>query len=462
MSFKRSIVILSFMLAGCSRNIQQKHFIDNVIQPPSSWSTNTNNIPFQNKKKSQWMIDFKDPVLTEFLTVLIKNNPDLASSFIRIKEASNFVDLSSSNKLPIYSVGLNHNISKKWNTGLPSQRNWSTSQMISYEADIWGKISASTNAAIFEKNATEYDYDALKLKIIATFVELYWKQQYYISYLYLLDNEIAHAKYLSVLSNTMYNLGSIALQDKLQSELRLQELIHNRDSIIKSQEEGARAMSIILGQNPTTSIISAIKHENIYPEVVLPSLMPSDLLNNRPDIKAAEARLLKDFYKSEEARLSIYPTLSFSLSQSTGNNRNLMDLLKDPIATLTNSITFPIFNYPQNKIKIKISQNQFEQAKISFKNSYLLALKEVEDLLSAYDYYYQNSLRFDSILAKDAIIVDITENAYLEGSISYKDLMDQRQSFLYTKYENIDNQVNYKLSMLKLYMSITGSVNFIQ
>lgn len=456
MKYLKLIFILFFLLTGCTPGVHDVDSIKRSLNTPSAWQGKYSENLLTSGKDNRLSLDFHDPVLEGFLFTLVNNNLNLAAAAFQIKEAAYLLELNQSDKNPLFTASVGESLSKQWNTGQPSQRVWSTSQQITYEVDLWGKIAASTNSAQFEKIATEYDYLELKLKMVATFVELYWRQQYYLQYLQLLDKEISHAQYLQKLSQALHRVGNGTRLDVIESQIRVDNLQRNRATTLHAKEEGSRALGLLLGSVPDISLADNIHNNDVMPEIRLPALLPATLPSRRPDLKAAEARLRQSFSKIEETRLSIYPTFSLSLTQSTGNNRNLSDILKDPLVTLSHTITFPFLQYPQVKQKLKISQVQYEKNVFDFQNAYYNALKEVEDIISDNAYYEQNDQKLSQTLEKNKAVINIVERSYREGLISYKDLEEQRQQLINHQYEMLDNKINLKVSLLKLYISLGG------
>jgi outer membrane protein TolC len=110
--------------------------------------------------------------------------------------------------------------------------------------------------------------------------------------------------------------------------------------------------------------------------------LPAAILANRPDLRSAELRLRASFANIDVTRTSFYPTLSLTGTLSTASVA-LTDLLRNPVATLGAGLTLPFVQWKTMRLSIRVSESQYEEAVVHYRQRLLTALAEVENSLSA-------------------------------------------------------------------------------
>jgi outer membrane protein TolC len=166
--------------------------------------------------------------------------------------------------------------------------------------------------------------------------------------------------------------------------------------LIAQRTEARNALAILFDQAPQKSLPELRQ----LPDSPLPAIkadLPASLLGQRPDLRAAEWRLRESLALVDVSRASFYP--SFTLTGSLGgSSTSLKDVLQNPIAELGAGLTLPFVQWNTMQLTIKISQTNYEEAVVNFRQALYQALRDVENALSANTQYRAESVHLEAAL----------------------------------------------------------------
>lgn len=455
--FLLNILIIS--LSGCqSVAVSNLNDLNKKLDMPKNWPSKKHE-PSDFLPTDMWWERFEDPQINKLVESVLDKNSELSSAFYNLKSVYLNAELTNTNLTPDVSASIGGSTSRQLNHSMPSSRSYSSNFSLNYELDLWGKLSVTRELSQWEAAATESDYLALKLKLIGSALDLYWKNNYIDERLNLLMKNSEYVNYLMNLSEKKFELGSGSKLEVLQSK---QVLYNNEEQlryILNQKNENTRALSILLNQAPSSSLPFTFLNSEPNDIKPLEIPLPVTLLSRRPDLQAAEKRLITSSLNIDLAKSSYYPSLTLSTSLSTGGSRDFLKLLKDPIGTIGSTLTFPFIHFNQARLKTKIAKLQYQKDVASFQKAFYDALKEVEDILELRDLYYSESLALNKTLIDVTQMLAINEAAWKVGSASLKDVLEQRQSLLNVYQQLAENKYNLFLIEMKLYLAIGGGVS---
>ena len=174
--------------------------------------------------------------------------------------------------------------------------------------------------------------------------------------------------------------GATSGTNAAEVELSVLDLQSARREVVQKRDEARNALAILFDQPP-----GIVDSEPVQlPEGPLPPIgagLPAQILSNRPDLRAAELRLREALDEVDVTRTSFYPTLSLTGNLGTASN-SLVDLVRNPVATLGAGLALPFLGGPTMELATKVSQSQYEEAVLDFRQKLYAALAEVENDLS--------------------------------------------------------------------------------
>jgi len=443
MIFLRKLTYIACALAltaGCAAKSADK-FTPPVM--PSSWSAlHDNNTAEIN---NHWWVSFNSANLTKLIDKSLEQSPDITTAAESIIQAKAQLKSTGASMFP--SVNLNGGSSA--NRSFPAEGSARTTEStslslgVSYEVDVWGRISAQVRSAKESLKAAEYDYDAVKLTLTAGVAGSYFQ-------LLSIEKRIEYAKInlytaerILKIVDAKYRNGSA-----LKSELLNQEstVLSRRSTLLSLEEEKKQtlnALAVLTGTIPQ-DFDTDTEDFNIINVPEVSAGLPSDLLLRRPDLAAAEAQIAAAEASVEAARAALFPSLS--LSGSAGLATDALLSLANPASSLglSASVVQSIFDGGTKRSQIALSESQKRVLAENYRKSVLTALQEVEDALNSSGYSAERENIQEETIAKLEYSLRLTEIQYREGSNSLSDVLDAQVSLFQAR----DQLANLRLARL--------------
>lgn len=338
-----------------------------------------------------WKEIFTDPVLQKHIARALENNLDVRVALQNINAADSYLKQSKAAYLPTLSAGPNYTFqTQSLNTQsgkLLGQRKYvdqfDISANIGLELDIWGKLQAQQKAELANYLGTVSVHQAVKSDLVASIASAYYQLLTFDDQKKIINETITLRNKNLEITQALKDAGTVTEVAVQQS----QALVYNAESMLINIDVQIalleNTLSVLMG-DPAQSI----ERTSIAAQKVPVSLAlgyPANLLENRPDVKAAEYRLLNAFELTKAAKTNFYPTLK--LTGSTGISSGDIDQLFSASSLFGNVIaglTQPILNKRQIKTQYELSLAQKEIAYLNFRKSILTAGREVSDALKIY------------------------------------------------------------------------------
>ena len=333
---------------------------------------------------------FADSSLVELIGAAIERNHDVQVALKNIEYASLALKQAKLGNLPILNLqaaGSAATTSDYGSSPLPpgkeSAREYSASLMLSWEADVWGKIRNTRKAALSEYLRTVEAKKAVQTRLVADVAEGYHN-------LLLLDAQLGITRRNLALADTtlsmmrlQYEAGlvtSLAVEQQEAVKLDIQSSITGIEQGVAVQEN---ALSVLCGQMPDT-IARAAQLPEMDEKGISPGI-PALLLGNRPDVKAAEMALMKAHAETGVASAKLYP--SFTINAEAGANAlKASDWFNFPgslFSFVQGAVLQPVFQQGKLRTAYKQAKVVRDREEILFRQAVLEAVKEVSDALAA-------------------------------------------------------------------------------
>jgi len=365
----------------------------------------------------QWFQLFGDTVLNNLITQALDTNTDIRIAALRVQQSRSVFQNSKANLLPSIGYSATAEINE------PADDYFDLLGTASWELDFWGKLRHSKRAAYAEMLASEEGLKAVKTAIVSDMANLYFLMRD-------LDNRVEVSIQTVISRTSYYNMvnerylkGEAAELDKLQAEQQLALAEATLASLRRELNFTERSINILLGQNPQP-VNRGLQNADqvIMPEI--PAGLPSKLLEQRPDVKAAENILIAETERIGVAQAMRLP--SFSLTGFFGlASTDITSLLSSEAlaAGAAGIIMGPIFEFGKNKRRVDIQRAEAEVAVNNFLNTYRIALGDVENALtSIQSYRTEYAARMRQVLAARKALM-LTKAKYDSGYSSYLEVL---------------------------------------
>ena len=384
-----------------------------------------------------WWTLFNDLVLDDLEARLVIGNENLKVSMAQVSIARAALDASRSAMFPSLSAGLGGTRSE--NTAGPnavktsSPRNALTaSANTSWEVDLWGRLSEASRGAQETLQASANDLAAVRLSAQATLAQTYFSLRTAEAQLLVLNNNVAAYQRSLSLTEARYSGGVAARTDVLQAQTQLKSAQALVAESIALRAQLEHAIAVLLGLPPSSLGLERSAKVPVAPAV--PELLPATLLQRRPDIAAAQRRVVAAYAQIGVTDAAFYPALI--LSGSAGyTNTSLSNLVSAPnlLWSLGTSMTQAIFDGGQRKFASAQARAVAEQVTASYRQTVLVALQEVEDNLVLADQLARESQVQREALQAAKMNLDITLEQYRAGTVSYLNVVSAQTAALTTE-----------------------------
>lgn len=408
-----------------------------------------------------WKELFTDPLLSEYIEEGLQNNLDIRIALQQIAAAESYMKQGKMGYLPSLDAkaSMTHQELAP-NSQFGSFFSGSIEQFeltgnLSWEADIWGKIRSNQRATQASYLQSMAAHQAVKTRLISQIASNYYlllalDQQHKITE-ETIENRKKSLQTIQALKEAG-NVTQVAVDQTAAQLYNAQALLIDIEKNIFRTEN---AFAILLGKPATHIDRSYLGNQTLTRDLNIG--LPAHLLANRPDVLAAEFRLMNTFELTNVAKSSFYPSLTLT---GTGGLQSLE--FKEwfssgsLFATLVGGITQPIFNKRRIRTQYEVAKAQQEESLLNFKKTLLTAGQEVSNALYEYEAetkkyeFRQNEVES---LRKAELNSEILLN---NGFGTYLDLLTARQNALNAELNTIDNKLQQLQAVVELYRALGG------
>lgn len=364
---------------------------------------------------------FGDDRLNALTEQALLQNLDLQSAYLNVQTAQAQLGQIATNLHPSADASVSAQSNKDLTSGA-SNRSSGSSLNLSYEADLFGRLSAQRRSAFEDLKASAFDYWAMRLSVVASLSQAYWQYAYAREAYALGEADLKDSQRRLELVQARYNAGAA---DGLELDLARVNHLSVQDTLEQRRHDmyaAKNALTTLLGLTADKEVTVASLDTAHIPE--LPLVLPAELLSRRPDLMAAEARLRSALASQDEARLSFYPRFNLTAGLSAGDSVSIGRFLSDPIGALGAAITLPFLNYNELKYQEEAAMYATDQAKVNFVSAYITAVQEVSDAIDSVNYYQTAVKTYTTRYNLSLQNYQRYEARYRYGSCSLTDFLD--------------------------------------
>ncbi|WP_029269837.1 efflux transporter outer membrane subunit [Flavobacterium sp. KJJ] len=455
------MVIAAALLSACS--ITKKYERPTTLSTDklyrdqaSADSTTIANMP--------WQSVFKDEKLNALIQKGLDNNLNLKNAIENIIQAQASLRQSKLAYYPTLQLDANATRTKQSEAGLnfPAGININTltttyklGLSTSWEADIWGKLSSSKRAALASYLATDAAKQAVQTQLISDIANNYFLLLAYDKQLKItqetLESRVKNVETIKALKEGAIVTGAAVVQSEANQHAA-EVLIPDLKQSIRETEN---AINILLGQAP-----GPIDRGELGTQVIPENIaigVPSQLLQNRPDVRQAEYNFRVAFESTNLARTYFYPSLTLTASFGF-SNLELKDFFSNSIFySIIGGLTQPIFNQGLNKTRLTTAQSQQLQAYNNFQQSLLTAGQEVSNALYSYQMAVEKQDSREKQIEALTKAVDYTQQLLeYSSATNYTDVLTSEQNLLAAQLSGINDNLQKLQAVVNLYRALGG------
>ena len=401
---------------------------------------------------------FSDPRLIQTLDLALANNRDLRTATLNIQRAQQQYQISENNQLPTIGASggvlrqdtLNSKPITTYNVGLG---------VTAYELDFWGRVRSLKDNALDNYLATSSARDATQIALVGQVAQAWLNYSFANAQLKLADQTLKAQLESYNLNKKRFDVGIDSEVPVRQAQISV-ETARNDVANYKTQiAQAQNLLNLLVGQQVPANMLPAQRVTKIANASTFTSGLPSDLLNNRPDVKSAEYQLSAAGANIGAAKARMFPTISLTGSAGYAST-DLSDLFKSGafIWSVGPSLDIPIFDWGTRRANVKISETDQKIALSNYEKSVQSAFREVNDALAT-------RANIGDRLSAQRRLVDATNTTYKlsnarfrAGIDSYLTVLDAQRSaysaeqgLLLLQQADLNNQV-------ELYKTLGGGL----
>jgi multidrug efflux system outer membrane protein len=453
-------VAMSF-LAGC--NVGPKYQRPNYATPPAFRGADDATVSSDPKGSlgdEQWATVYQEPELQELIRKALANNFDVRIAAQRILEQQAQVKITRSQEFPTLSVGgtgIGATLPSSLGTSIGSPLvDGSFNLSAAWTPDFWGLYRKQTESARAQLLAQTWAQRAVRLTLV---------QQVATAYLQIraLDRQLEITKQtLKVrqdsvdLTTRLESGGSVPLSDVRQAEQLLYTASSQIPQLEQQIQQQENAIALLLGENP-----GPIGHKDpnalTPPPQNLPTGLPSQLLERRPDIQQAEATLISANAQIGVARAQFFPSLSISASGGVGGDS--ISSIFDPAGKTIygiGSLAQPLFEGGKLRGQLRLSEETKTEMVITYQKTIAGAFRDVSNALIALNKQRAYREQQEKLVAAAKDATRLARIRYEGGSTAYLEVLTTDSNLFSAQLSLVNAQEGEALTLVQLYSALGG------
>ncbi|WP_219223601.1 TolC family protein [Pedobacter antarcticus] len=411
---------------------------------------------------------FNEPELLSLIDTAIKKNYDLQIAMKNMEAAGILLKQQSFRNVPQLSLQVNANTSRPSDHSLNgvtmSQfigsshiEDYNLAAGLSWEADIWGKLTQQKNAAAATYLQSAEARKAVQTRLVSQVATTYYN-------LLMLDTQLETArKNLALNTNTLRiikmkfeagQLTSLAVQQAADQQLTASALIPNLEQQAALAEN---ALHVLTGRFPG-KMNRVNRLENIPVDSSKVTGVPAEMLSLRPDVKQAELELVKANAKAGYTKASMYPSLVLSANGGLNSFKasNWLNIPASLFGNLTGGLTQPIFQRRELKTQYELALKDREAVVLKFRSTVLEAVAEVTDELVKTDKLQQQYQLTAQRVGLARVALKNADLLFNSGKADYLEVINAQRNALQSELELASLKTARLQAHIGLYRALGG------
>ena len=400
----------------------------------------------------QWWQQFGDPYLDSLVDKAIAENVDLKILAARISVANAQIAEVRAGALPTADIAAGTTQQKV--IGQPFSKQYDAGIQVLWDIDIWGQVEKGVQGQRAEFHATEADWRAGYLQIVSDVATTYFQILQYDEQIDQQQNALAQDKEILGYYETMRSNGLISDSEVSRQRAEINRLTRDLLELHRYRDVTENALATLLGA-PAGEF--KIPPSRLLGRVQIPAVlatMPLDLLSRRPDVVAAEFRVLEAHDLMGQARLAQLPTVSLT-GQAGGASLALSALLKAFTFGLLPSIDIPALN-PGVRAHVKTTEAQIKVAEESYRRTVIAAFEEVENALVNLEAHQREEQELQKQVEQLQAVAAQTETQRKVGVVSQLEVFEDQRSLLGAQLALLDSHEQTLSDTVTLYKALGG------
>ena len=433
MSFRNLLMIgvAAAGLAACSANPKPLP----TAELQQSWQGAPDGAAFVEVAPKAWWLDFRDPALDRLIDMAQARNLDLRLAESRVMEARALRAGARAELFPELTGAAGAERGQRYlTTANAAQTRTSNTFGLSlgatWEADLFGRLRSEARAANADLLATEADRDAVRLTLLAEVARTYMEFRLWQAQVVLAEKNAEAQAGTVRITRARFNQG---MGSRLDLERTVAQLAQTRATVPQAREqaESARHRLVLLLATRPEDLAAIVPEQSPMPDADALAVLaaPTQVIALRPDVRAAERRLLAASERVLAAEALRYPQITLS---------GLLGVQSDRIGELFNpgtriwspgaSLLQPLFDFGRIRANIDAADARQEQAYLSYELTVRTALQEAQTAIILYTQGVIRQKELSNAVEAARKASDLAHRQYQEGTLGLLEVLDAERT----------------------------------
>ncbi len=423
---------------------------------PASWAAAKPPRSNTADLKNWWKI-FKDPQLNRLVDTALKNNPDMKSALLRIRESRERLNISESSLLPSADANSGWGLSPNDGFRSATSQGFSLGGNMSWELDLFGGKRRSIEAARASLMSTEASAGAVRTSLLANVATAYFNWIAACEQLRIAEEQLEiQRKTLSIAQER----HRAEFAPKLDVEQAISSVAGTEGTIpaLKANVASAKnQLSVLLGSYNSRIVLTKPNSAVFSKTPGVPVGLPSELLRRRPDIIAAEHDLHAATANIGVAISDLYPRFSLTGSVS-GRGSDFGDLFRENNNTwsLGGNLLQPLFHGGALRANVRAQEAAAEIAAENYRKALITAVAEVEEALINYGNYTSRMQYLEKANTANKEAYRIALDMYRAGETDFLNVITAQRSWLTSEESLVTMRQNIRKAIVEIARALGG------
>jgi multidrug efflux system outer membrane protein len=473
-SVKKLLCILSsfIFLSGCRVGPKYQ---PPAVDSPDSWKESQITCCDQVFEGMWWEV-FQDENLNWLEQQAILNNPNLYAALDRVAQARAIVGVDRAALYPHVTLDPSYtNTGQLFKIFLPNggtflpanfptifrihQLQYVMPFNMSYEMDLWGKLHGQYDSAVYNAQAQEENLQSALLTLTTELASDYFLLRATDRLIEVQQKNLELLAKNVQLVQTRFTKGLVSEVDALSAKQQLTDNEATYYDTIRQRALLEHAIGALIGMTASNFFLESIPLIDPPPQVQ--ACMPSKILLQRPDLRAAERTMASQHALISVAYASFFPSveLTGTLGFLSPDIRQFMRW-KSRLWQIGLNASMPIFDAGYNEANLKLSYAEFNESLHNYQEKVLTAFHEVEDSLANLEWQYKEWDKYEESSMYATKRMQLTTNRYKSGLSNYLDVIDSERTKIQTDINRLNALGQRYLSTIQLIKALGGSWSF--
>lgn len=444
-------LIVVALLAGCAMGPDYRA---PDIAMPDEWPEHVLLTAEERDNWQHWWRQFEDPQLDALVERASAENLDVLLQLARIQQARAELGLARAEQLP--TVGLQAEAARERSpfAALPIDlgdagnalgggsisNQFSISGTLGYEVDLWGRLAREREAAEAMLGESIFAHDAVRLNVIADVVTTYFDLKSAEQQLRITERTVESREETFRLEQIRFDSGETDELALRQAQSELETIRAQRPAQVQRVRALEGALAALVGLSPAELFDDLDFGDSRLDDLALPTgvpaVLPSNLIQRRPDIRSAEAGLIAANAQIGVAEASRLPSLNLSsfLGTAAADSSDLFTSSAQAWG-IGATIMGPIFDFGRSRARVDTAEALAEQAEIQYRVTVNTAFNEVRDALVSYEASGQRVEAVGEQVEAIRRTQELAEVRYREGFVGFIEVLDAQRALLSAELE---------------------------